>query len=137
MRGTALIYGLAAGIIVMVLQFLHYLDFVRSLPTQVYIIAIAVLFGALGIFAGYRLTPRPPAADFRRNEKAAASLGLTAREIDVLDRLATGASNKEIARKLGVSPHTVKTHIAHVYDKLGVHGRGKAVDMARRLSLLP
>lgn len=137
MRWTVLTYGLAAGAVVAVLQMLNYLDFVRGLPTQVHVVAVACLFAALGIFAGYRLTPRAPTDAFQRNTAAADALGLTARELDVLDRLAGGASNKEIARDLGVSPNTVKTHVAHLYEKLEVNGRGKAVDAARRLSLLP
>jgi ATP/maltotriose-dependent transcriptional regulator MalT len=54
-----------------------------------------------------------------------------------LERLARGQSNKEIARAIGVSPSTVKTHVANIYAKLGVAGRGKAVDAARALALIP
>jgi DNA-binding NarL/FixJ family response regulator len=90
----------------------------------------------LGAWLGNRLTPRTEASPFERNDKAIASLGLTPRECEVLERLARGESNKEIARAMAVSPNTVKTHVANIYDKLGVSGRGKAVDAARALSLV-
>jgi LuxR family maltose regulon positive regulatory protein len=61
---------------------------------------------------------------------------LSRREVDVLQLLAQGFSNKEIARQLHISPGTVKTHTAHIYDKLNVHGRGKAVARAVELDLL-
>ena len=59
------------------------------------------------------------------------------REIDVLDRLAAGESNKEIARRLGISPNTVKTHLARVFEKLGVQRRVQAIEQARLLALIP
>ena len=67
---------------------------------------------------------------------AVRSLGLSPRELDILDRLAAGESNKEIARRLGISPNTVKTHIARVYDKLAVQRRVQAVEKARFLALI-
>ncbi len=59
------------------------------------------------------------------------------REVDILDALASGDSNKVIARRLGISPNTVKTHVARVYEKLGVQRRGHAVEKARSLALTP
>lgn len=61
---------------------------------------------------------------------------LSRREIEVVRLLARGDSNKEIARRLGVSLSTVKTHLSHIYEKLDVHSRTQAVSRARHLSLL-
>ena len=55
----------------------------------------------------------------------------------MLERLAAGQSNKEIARTLGVSPNTVKTHAARLFAKLEVSRRTQAVRKARDLRLLP
>ena len=63
---------------------------------------------------GDRLTPRPAPAGFERNEAAIRSLGLSPRECEILALLASGQSNKEMARTLGISPNTVKTHVARV-----------------------
>ncbi len=61
---------------------------------------------------------------------------LTDREMEVLHLLADGLSNREIARKLFLSPHTVRTHTYNIYGKLGVHSRMQAVARARELGLL-
>ena len=67
----------------------------------------------------------------------ATSLGLTGQEMKVLEKLAEGQSNKEIARILGLSPNTVKTHIANLFAKLEVARRTEAVAKARDLHLIP
>ena len=85
-------------------------------------------FVGLGVWAGTKLTPkRPPGDGFARNEAAIRSLGLSPRECEVLELLASGQSNKEMARTLSISPNTVKTHIARVYEKLEVDRRIQAI----------
>ncbi|MFJ6549579.1 response regulator [Microbacterium sp. NPDC091676] len=61
---------------------------------------------------------------------------LTGRELDVLRLLDTGASNREIAKALFVTEATVKTHLVHVFEKLGADSRAKAVAIARESGLL-
>ncbi|EMR00146.1 response regulator [Paeniglutamicibacter gangotriensis] len=63
-------------------------------------------------------------------------LQLTARELEVLGLLDTGASNREIARKLFVTEATVKTHLVHLFSKLNVESRAKAVSTARDSGLI-
>jgi DNA-binding CsgD family transcriptional regulator len=58
---------------------------------------------------------------------AAHDHGLTVRELEVLDWVACGKTNQEIAVLLVISPHTVRTHLEHVYEKLGVHSRTAAL----------
>ena len=65
------------------------------------------------------------------------SLGLTPRECEILGLLASGQSTKEMARQLGISPNTVKTHVARVYEKLEVQRRIQAIHKARELALIP
>lgn len=134
---TVLAYGLALAAIAAFLEWIEYRYFVHLLKTEIYVALVAAVFVAIGIWVGNRLTPTRRSGPFERNTAAVASLGLTPREIDVLDRLAKGQSNKEIARALGSSPNTVKTQVASIYAKLGVTSRGKAVDAARALALLP
>ena len=62
--------------------------------------------------------------------------GLTARERDVLAMVSQGSSNKRIARTLEISPETVKSHVKHIFSKLGVHTRAGAVSRAVSLDLL-
>jgi NarL family two-component system response regulator YdfI len=61
---------------------------------------------------------------------------LSARELDVLDRLAEGLSNKLIAHALNISEHTVKTHVASIFAKLGASSRTEAVSQAIRRGLV-
>ena len=63
-------------------------------------------------------------------------VALSRREREVLTLVAEGASNKAIARRLAISTHTVKFHIASLLDKLDAQGRGEAVALAARLGVL-
>ena len=127
--------GLAAG--AFLLQWLQDTYFVRAFSTEIYIALIALAFAGLGVWAGMRLARRPASATFEKNTAALAALGITLREQEVLALLAAGKSNKEIASKLGVSPNTVKTQIASLYQKLEVQRRTQAVQKARDLALIP
>jgi DNA-binding NarL/FixJ family response regulator len=63
--------------------------------------------------------------------------GLSEREMDVLRLLPSGSSNKSIAVQLGLSENTVKSHISHLFSKLGVQSRAEAVSAAIQRGLLP
>ncbi len=120
-----------------VLQWLQYAYVTRVFAPEIYAGLIAAAFLGLGLWAGYRLTPRQVSEGFERNLAALKSLGVTEREVAVLDLLAAGQSNKEIARSLGVSPNTVKSHILHLFEKLEVQRRTQAIQKARELRLVP
>lgn len=61
---------------------------------------------------------------------------LSRREIEILQRVAYGATTKEVADKLGISPHTVKTHLERIFEKLGANDRAQAVAIAIRQGLV-
>jgi DNA-binding CsgD family transcriptional regulator len=135
---TIILYAAALAIAAFLLDWLEYRYLARAFSTQLYVALLAIFFIALGVWAGIKLTPRrAPSQDFRRNAAAARSLGLSPRELEIIEALATGESNKEMARRLGISPNTVKTHIARVYEKLEVQRRVQAVEKARFLTLIP
>jgi DNA-binding CsgD family transcriptional regulator len=137
---TIILYALALAAAAAALQWLECRYFARALSTEIYIVLLAVGFCALGLWAGRRLTgPTRPASagPFQRNEAAVRALGLTSRECEILDLLASGESNKELGRRLGISPNTVKTHVARVYEKLEVQRRVQAIEKARMLALIP
>ncbi|MBX3703768.1 MAG: response regulator transcription factor [Steroidobacteraceae bacterium] len=138
MLKTALIYGLALAAGAVALQWFEYQVWARTHPGTVYIALIAAAFLGLGIWLGARLFRREPrAGGFAPNERALSSLGITARERQVLQLLADGRSNKEIAARLELSPNTVKTHVARLFEKLQVSRRTEAILLARELGLLP
>ena len=136
MARPIILYGTALAAAAFLLEWLNYKHVVHRWSTEFYIACIAILFVALGIWAGNRLTARPRQA-FVRNDAAVTALGLSARECEVLEMLAAGHANKVIARQLDISPNTVKTHVARVYEKLAVASRTQAVQKARTLDILP
>lgn len=137
MARTIILYALALAAAVALLEWLEYRYVTRAFSTEIYIALIAAGFVGLGLWAGRRLTPAPAAGPFVRNEAAIRSLGLTARECEILALLASGQSNKQLARTLGISPNTVKTHLARLYEKLEVQKRVQAIEKARWLALIP
>jgi len=137
MRRTIIIYALALAAGAFVLQWLQYRFLVRAFPAEIYIALIAAAFAGLGLWAGLKLARRSVPSAFEKNSAAIASLGLTLREQEVLGLLAAGKSNKEIAQKLGVSPNTVKTQVASLYQKLEVQRRTQAIQKARELAIIP
>jgi NarL family two-component system response regulator LiaR len=121
-----------------VLEWLQYQYFVRLFSPQIYVGIIGTGFAVGGVWLGWRLSARrAPSPEFIRNEAALKSLGVTGQEARVLECLAAGKSNKEIALALGLSPNTIKTHIANLYAKLAVGRRSQAVNKARELALIP
>jgi DNA-binding NarL/FixJ family response regulator len=137
MKRVVVLYALALAAGAFLLQWLEYRFFVRAFSLEIYIALIALAFAALGVWTGMRLARRPVSATFEKNTAAIASLGITQREEQVLALLAAGKSNKEIAQKLGVSPNTIKTQVASLYQKLEVQRRTQAVQKAREFALIP
>lgn len=134
---TLLVYGGLLGVAALGLQWIEFQLLVRAHPGELYVGLLAGGFLALGIWVGMRLMPRQPAGEgFVANEQVRGTLGISDREFQVLELLAAGRSNKEIAGALGVSPNTVKTHIAKLYGKLEVRRRTEAILRARELGML-
>jgi ATP/maltotriose-dependent transcriptional regulator MalT len=99
-------------------------------------VLVALAFMGLGIWVGAKLFRRAATETFEVNTRALAALGISGREFEVLVLLASGRSNKEIAARLAVSPNTVKTHLARLFDKLEVRRRTEAILRARELELI-
>ena len=133
----AVLYGLALAAVALLLDWLDYTHAMRLHSTEFYVVCVAALFVALGIWVGHRLTPVPRPVTFVANTAALRSLGISTREAAVLALIAAGHSNKVIARELSISPNTVKTHVSHVFEKLEVASRTQAIERARSLDILP
>lgn len=132
-----LTYGSALAALALLTQWMDWRHQTQAWSTSFYVLAVALLFAGLGIWLGTRLVPRARSAPFTRNDKALAALGISPRECEVLELLAEGASNKVIARRLAISPNTVKTHCARLFEKLEASTRTQLVHKARALDLLP
>ena len=147
-------YGISLAVLMFLMRWLELRFIVFSHAFEMYIGAIAVIFTALGIWLALKLT-KPKVEiqvveqivekvyqvengeEFKLNEATLNELGLSRRELEVLELMATGLSNQEIAAKLFVSLNTIKTHTSKVFEKLDVKRRTQAVEKAKRLSLIP
>jgi DNA-binding CsgD family transcriptional regulator len=136
MLRTILIYGALLAAAALTLQWLEFRFLVMSHAMEIYVALVAVAFLGLGVWVGTRLFHRAPQGPFEPNKAAQETLGISARELEVLELLAAGRSNKEIAGRLDVSPNTVKTHIAKLFEKLEVSRRTEAISRARELGMI-
>ncbi|QOI98721.1 MAG: winged helix-turn-helix transcriptional regulator [Flammeovirgaceae bacterium] len=143
MNRTILIYGLVLAVAIALLKLLEYRFFYRQLSVEIYIGIIGLLFTILGIWVGQKITRRKKvvvaasAGNFILNEEVLARTGISRREYEVLELVAQGLSNQQIADKLFISLNTVKTHMANLFLKLDAKRRTQAIQQAKRLRLLP
>ena len=140
MRRTILIYGLAMAALIGLLKLVEYKYFVRDIPLEFYIGVVAVMFTSLGVWAGLRLT-RPKVIEvdrpFERDDHAVKQLGISKREFEVLELIAAGLSNQDIADRLFVSTSTVKTHVSNILAKLDSSRLTQAIQKAKDLRIIP
>jgi DNA-binding NarL/FixJ family response regulator len=147
MRKHVLLYGLLAGVCIAGLKAIEYRWLVVEHSIEIYGGLVAVIFAAIGLWLGLKLTRPAPEAivrevlveaprEFVRDQRALESLGVTPRELEILELIAQGLSNREIAERVFVSENTVKTHSSRVFDKLGAKRRTQAVQLARERRLI-
>jgi DNA-binding CsgD family transcriptional regulator len=143
------LYGLCAGVLIVALKLIEFRFLVVEHSIEIYGALIALLFAGVGIWLGLKLTrkkevvivkevPAPLASrPFALNEERLKDLGITKRELEILELIARGMSNREIAEKLFVSENTVKTHSSRLLDKLNAKRRTQAVQIAKEQGLIP
>jgi len=143
-----LLFGLAGGIVITLLKWTEYRYLVMEHSIEIYGGLTAATFAAFGIWLGLRLTRKqivlkevqvlvPAGQPFEVNSQKVAELEITPRELETLELIARGLSNREIAEKLFVSENTVKTHSSRVFDKLGAKRRTQAVQLGKEFRLIP
>jgi NarL family two-component system response regulator LiaR len=149
------LYGASLAILLFLLKWLEWKLIIVDHAFEIYAGSIALIFMGLGIWLALKLS-RPKketiiqketvyvekeiyitaAPGFVLNEKEIGKLGISKRELDVLQLMAEGLSNQEIAERLFVSLNTVKTHSSNILEKLDVKRRTQAVEKAKRLSII-
>lgn len=139
--GSILLFAAALGCGTFILSLADYRYHIRDLKLEFYLILVALLFGGIGAWiafsiAGKRAKQRLEVPNKTLIVKPHQQLILSERELEVLQAVACGMSNQQIAEHLHVSVSTVKTHNASVFSKLGVQRRTQAVNEAIRLGLL-
>jgi two-component system, NarL family, response regulator LiaR len=144
-----LLYGLLGGLLIALLKAIEYRFLVVEYSVEIYGGLVAAIFAGLGVWLGLRITrPAPPsdaaitipsaptAKTFVRDAAQVEKIGVTPRELEILELIAEGLSNREIAEKLFVSENTVKTHSSRVFDKLGAKRRTQAVQLGKERGLI-
>jgi two-component system, NarL family, response regulator LiaR len=155
-KRTILIYGMLGGVLIAALKAIEYRFLVLEHSLEIYGGLIALLFSVLGIWLGLKLTRTretvvvrevpvevpvevriPMAQPFSRDQARVQALGITPRELEILEAMADGLSTREIGERLFVSENTVKTHTARLFDKLDARRRTQAVQRAKEAGLIP
>jgi DNA-binding NarL/FixJ family response regulator len=148
MTRAVLIYGVCGGLLIVALKLVEYRFLVVEHSLEIYGALVAAVFAAVGIRLGQTLTRTkevvvikevqvPSSAPFVVNHVRLQELGVTPRELEILQLMADGLSNREMAGALFVSENTVKTHASRLFDKLSVNRRTKAVQVGKTLGLIP
>jgi two-component system, NarL family, response regulator LiaR len=147
---ATIVYSISLAFLLFLLKWLELKFIIFDHSFEIYIGFIAVIFTALGIWLALKLSK--PKIEMvviekevyvNRNENfvldtsLVSQLELSKRELEILNLLAQGHSNQEIAAKLFVSISTIKTHLQNIFEKLDVKRRIQAVEKAKRLSLIP
>ena len=143
MKKHILLYGLCGGVLIVVLKLIEYRFLVIEHSVEIYGGLIALFFSGVGIWLGLKLTkekerivvrevPVPSSGPFVRNETRQRELGITARELEILELIAQGLSNREIGRTLVISEHTAANHIRSILRKTGCANRTEAASYAHR-----
>ena len=143
-----MIYGLCGGVLIVVLRLVEYRFLVVEHSIEIYGGLIALLFAGLGIWLGLKLTrkkevlvvkevPVPASQPFSVNQERLKDLDITKRELEILELISLGMSNREIDEKLFVSENTVKTHSSRLFDKLSAKRRTQAVQIGKDMGLIP
>ena len=142
MKRTVLYYGLAMAGLFIALKALEYTALIRMGSVEIYVGIVALFFTGLGIWIASAMKkpakkePVPVSPSFQKNEKAIADMGLTEREMEILELIAQGHSNQEIAGELFISLSTVKTHCSNIFSKLDVKRRTQAIQRAKELGVI-
>lgn len=143
------LYGASLAVLLFLMKWLELKLLILNNSLEIYIGAIALIFTLLGIWLAKKISlPRkketgiisaasPLIAASTLNQSAIDALGLSKRELEVLQGMAEGLSNQEIADRLFVSLNTIKTHNSRLFEKLDVKRRTQAVEKAKRLQMIP
>ncbi|WP_235933314.1 response regulator transcription factor [Flavobacterium solisilvae] len=141
-------YAIAMAILLLLLRLLEYKFLVLEYKVEIYAGIIAIIFLLIGIWVANKVTkPKVETVvvekevkifqdNFSINTEAIETLKISSRELEVLQLMAKGLSNQEIADALFVSLHTIKTHNANLFEKLDVKRRTQAVEVAKKLQII-
>lgn len=135
MKKTVLVFGSLIIALGALFQLSKYAVVSGSARVEYVIAVIAVLFFGIGLLINRKKTDLSP-PEQRIDAQKIASLGISKREYEILEKIEKGLSNREIAEALFISESTIKTHTSNLFVKLDVKRRTQAVKRAQELHIL-
>lgn len=140
-------YGISLAILLFLLKWLEMRFVIINHSLEIYVGTIAILFTSLGIWLALKLTKPKTIVVAKEvliqtentyfpNEKEVEKLGISRRELEVLQLISAGFSNQQIADQLFVSLNTIKTHSSNLFGKMEVKSRTQAMEKAKRLNII-
>lgn len=137
MKSVIIKFGLLAVASLILIELSKYSLLTRNIKTELIVGAIALTFAAFGIYISRFITNSSHTKHTDViNKSKAGSLGISDRELDVLEAISKGNSNREIAESLYISENTVKTHVSSLLSKLDARRRTEAIRKARELNII-
>jgi len=155
MKKQAIIFGSVLAVLAIAIKWLEYHYILLNYSFEIYGSALAIIFTIVGVWAGHKLTNRKkeiireeviiekqvyitvPANGQAPDKKMTPDeLGISKREMEILELMAQGFSNQEIAEKTFLSIHTIKTHASNLFVKLDAKRRTQAISKAKELNLI-
>lgn len=134
---STILYGISMAILLFLLKWLELRFVVFDHLFEVYAAIISVIFMVLGAWLMYNFQQRKLEKEIAKKEIVCLpELGLSQREMEVLELMSQGFTNQQIADKLFLSIHTIKTHGSNLFVKLDVKNRTQALIKARELEIL-
>ena len=103
---------------------------------EIVLASVAMVFLFIGLYINRRVEQKSHSNPSKIDKDKIAELGISNREYEVLEQIANGLSNKEIADKLFVSESTVKTHVSNIFLKLDAQRRTQAIQIAKELAII-
>ncbi|APZ45685.1 LuxR family transcriptional regulator [Polaribacter reichenbachii] len=136
MKKTVLVFSLLILAILLLFQFSKYALISNDLQLEIIIGLIAIVFFFIGIFIHKKSLQKPVVSSSVINQKKIKELEISNREYEVLQKIAEGLSNKEIANDLFVSESTIKTHVSNILLKLNAKRRTQAIQIAKAYKII-
>ena len=137
MKRTILAFGLLVLALLILFKISKHTFLAGETSIEIIISIIALVFFFIGIYINKKSLNKNTLVPTAINHKKIKELNISNREYEVLCEIANGLSNQEIANKLFVSESTIKTHVSNILVKLNAKRRTQAIQISKKLQLLP
>lgn len=136
MKKTVLIFSSLILAILLLFQISKYSLAAGNSSSEWVIASVAIVFFVIGVYLNKKSLHKNTSSEIEIDQKKIDALGLSKREFEVLNGIASGLSNKEIGEKLFLSESTIKTHVSNLFIKLNAKRRTQVIQKAKEMRLI-